>query len=517
MTNNFVNFSNIGFKTIYGKKLPIAFALNQVDLADRLIRGWKTVYANDQKAIKFIFNSMITIVTVDGIRKVRKNPGKDWVKINPDCIKMLYDAGILHEANTYEQVSRALGKNVTVMQLEGVLNNLTEPQQICDAFEVFADRWILHEFKDTYHVANIHIEEDVLSVIAKFVADNAKYTEGLLHYDFLLRALAGHEDETRGESIADLRESVIHGKALDDNGDVELSAFELNDLYMASEASYNQDKIDSTGYHNPKIIGLMLARMFNPHLIVKSMEKVLGSLTIEEAEAYLSHKGNDILLENLQNAKLLWEAFHEEFDFSQLTPREAFKELIDFLHINSDALTEEGLAVLKCLQTYISPMLTATGIYERTIKEGRETIVSYDQFFENQLNRFGQLMSQPHALPATVKAFLINGMYGAGKRRIATDVVHNLYVNSIIPADVLSELDEAFDKAYEVYNQDGGLDELMKQEQERQTADKELADISLDAIRDAGGDESNWEEFISDGILDPTWEAILEMEGLGQI
>lgn len=513
MTNNFVNFSNIGFKTIYGKKLPIAFALNQVDLADRLIRGWKTVYAADQKAIKFIFNSIITIVTVDGIRKVRKNPGKDWVKINPECIRMLFDAGILREASVYEEVSKALGKNVTLDQLQGVLDNLIQPKQIREAFEVFADRWILHEFKDTYHVSNKNINENILEVIATFVAENEKYVEGRFNYDFQLRSLAGHEHETTGESIADVRESVIHGLDVNHNGDTELTVFDLNNIYLASEASYAQDKIDSTGYHNPKIIGLMLARMFNPYIIVKSMEKVIGCLTIEEAEAYLSHRGNDVMLENLQNAQDLWEAFHENFNFSDKSPREAFTELIEFLHINANLLTEEGLAVLKCLQTYISPMLNATGVYERTIKEDREMIISYDMFFEDQLNKFGQLMAEPHALPATVKAFLVDGMYGAGKRRIATD----LYECDEMPSKKVSELDEAFDRAYELYNQDGGLDELMKQEKERKSADSEFVHQSLDAIREAGGDEAVWEDFISDGIVDPTWEAILEMEGLGQI
>lgn len=513
MTTNSINFSNIGFSTIYGKKLPIAFALNQTELATRLVNGWETEFKTQQQAIKAIFNATIQIITVDGIKKVRKNPGKDWVKINSECIRILFDAGILHESSVYDQVSKALGKNVSLNQLVGVLNNLTTPQQICEAFEVFADRWIVHEFKDTYHVSNKNVDESVLELISAFVTENTKYIQGRFHYDFQLRSIAGHEDETKGESIADLRESVIHGKPIADNGDVELSTFELNDIYLKSEASYAQDKIDSTGYHNPKIIGLMLARMFNPYIIVKSMEKVVGSLTIEEAEAYLSHRGNDILLENLQNAQDLWEAFHENFDFSSCSAREAFKQMIDFLHINSKLLTEEGLAVLKSLQTYIAPMLNATGVYEHSIKEGRETIVSYDQFFEDQLNRFGQLMAQPYALPATVRAFLVDGMYGAGKRRIATD----LYETEEIFPDFLEELDAHFNKSYERYNQDGSLDELLKQESERKSVDSQLADMSLDAIREAGGDEATWEDFISDGTIDPTWEAILEMEGLGAI
>jgi hypothetical protein len=86
-----------------------------------------------------------------------------------------------------------------------------------------------------------------------------------------------------------------------------------------------------------------------------------------------------------------------------------------------------------------------------------------------------------------------------------------------MPSEQLSELDEAFDKAYELYNQDGGLDELLKQEKERKSVDTQLADMSLDAIKEAGGDEATWEDFISDGVIDPTWEAILEMEGLGKI
>jgi hypothetical protein len=57
----------------------------------------------------------------------------------------------------------------------------------------------------------------------------------------------------------------------------------------------------------------------------------------------------------------------------------------------------------------------------------------------------------------------------------------------------------------------------MKQEKERKSADSEFVHQSLDAIREAGGDEATWEDFISDGVIDPTWEAILEMEGLGQI
>lgn len=516
MTNKTFNFNSIGFTNIYGKKLPITFALNQPELATQLVNGWNTTFKTHQEAIKFSFKTTVAIVTVDGIRKVRKL--KDWVKINPEAIRILFNAGILTETNTYDQVSKALGKNITISQLEGVLDNLTKTSDICEAFEVFADRWILHEFGNTYHVSNSHMNEDILEVISKFINENAKYITGCFHYDFQLRSMSGKENLTLGESIAELRDSVIHGKPIADNGDVELSVFELNDIYMSSEASYHQTQIDNTGYHNPKIIGLMLARMFQPQIIVKSMERALGQhLSIEEAEAYLSHRGNNILLENLQNAQDLWEAFHENFDFSNKSARQAFKELIDFLHINSKLLTEEGLAVLNCLKTYISPMLNAEGIFERTIKEDREMIVSYNMFFEDQLNKFGQLMAEPHALPATVKAFLVDGMYGAGKRRIATDVMRTLYINKVISEDLINELDQDFDRSYEIYNQDGGLDELMKAEKERQTTDQELADISLDAIKEANGDEATWEDFISDGIIDPTWEAILEMEGLGQI
>jgi hypothetical protein len=338
--------------------------------------------------------------------------------------------------------------------------------------------------------------------------------EGIFEYDFQLRAIAGHEYETRGESIMDLRESVVHGKPIADNGDIELSVFELNDIYLKSEASFTQDKIDSTGYHNPKIIGLMLARIFNPYIIVKSMEKVIGRLTIEEAEAYLDTRGNELLLENLQTAQDLLEKFNEKLDFSNKTPREAFKELIDFLHINSNLLTEEGLAVLKCMKTYMVPMLKSHGVYEKhTNKYGEIKLISYDQFFEDQLQRFGQLMTEPYALPATVKAFLVDSMFGAGKRCERQD----LYYTEELSQNQITEFNAAFDKTYELYNQDGGLDELMKAENERKSVDRELENISLDAIRDAGGDETTWDNFISDGIIDPTWEAILEIEGLGQI
>ena len=81
----------------------------------------------------------------------------------------------------------------------------------------------------------------------------------------------------------------------------------------------------------------------------------------------------------------------------------------------------------------------------------------------------------------------------------------------------MAELNETFDEAYKVYNQDGSLDELLKSERQRKDADNEFVTQSLDAIKDAGGDDAIWENFISDGIVDPTWEAILAIEGLTAI
>jgi hypothetical protein len=297
-------------------------------------------------------------------------------------------------------------------------------------------------------------------------------------------------------------------------GDTELSVFDLNEIYMASEASHQQDRIDATGYHNPQIAGLLLARIFNPMIIVASVEKALGmQVPMNILKSYLQHRGNMVLLENIQNATELWEIFNETFDFSAKTPKEAFKEMIDLLYMNAHLLTEEGVAVLKFLRFYIKPMLKNSGVYERIVKNGVEMVVTYDQYFADQLNRFGQLMLEPHALPATMNAFLVDGMYGAGKRRTKTHV----YMEAELPVSVIDELDAAFNKAYETLNCDGGLDELCKQEKQRAMEDAELVVQSLDAIRDAGGDETVWEEFVSDGIVDSTWEAILEMEGLGQI
>ena len=513
-TNNFFDFSGMKLTTRYGAKKPMYYALVYPEMAETLVSVWNTSFAKFHDEIRFSLGNIVTIIKDNGMMKMRLNPSMKWVNTNAACVRILYNAGILKESDVYTQVSKALGKKVSIEQLRAVLENLSKPKDISEAFTVFADRWILHEYNDTLSVSSDKVDESIVSVIAEFVEENYRYVTGLFNYDFQLRGYLCNEHHTKGESTTEARNSIIHGLDIDRNGDTTKSVFELNEIYMKSEEFMRQVMIDCTGYHNPSVTGLLLARMFQPEIIVSSMEQVLKtSLTIDEAMAYLKHRGNDVLMENLQNAIGLREIFDEKFDFSDKTPQEAFKSIIEFLFNNRNSLTEEGLTVYNFLKLHIGPMLKFTGVYERKVKNGLETIVTYDDFFQDQLNKFGQLMMEPRALPATMKAFLVDSMYGAGKRRTNT----KMYGCRELSAEILEELDNAFDEAYEVYNRDGSLDELMHQERQRAKADNKLQIVSLDAIRDAGGDETNWDTFIDNGEVDPTWEAILSLEGLAAI
>ena len=203
----------------------------------------------------------------------------------------------------------------------------------------------------------------------------------------------------------------------------------------------------------------------------------------------------------------------ENFDFSNCTPREAIGQLIEFLSRNYELLTEEGKAVVRFLKSKVKPMLGFNGVYETTIKNGVKTVVTYDQFFDNQLSNFAKYMAESLHMPSIMKAFLANGMYGAGKRRVSTEIID---VPAMDP-ELAKMLDEAFNKAFAIYNEDGSIAALKEQEVQRALEDKELVAQSLDAIKDMNGNESTWQEFISNGVVDPTCEsvlAILEAEGL---
>lgn len=505
---NFFDYSKLTLATRFGSKKPMYYALVYPEMAQTLVSLWDTTYSKLHVEIRACLGNIVTIVQDDDMMKMRLNPSMKWVHTNAACVRILYDAGVLKVSDVYTQVSKALGKKVTAEQLSGVLNRLTKSKDICDAFEAFADYWILHEAADRLTVANKHVDDAILDVIRKFVEENEKYVTGLFNYDFKLRGILGHEHETRGESIADLRNNIRRGSLVEMNGDTERSVFDLNDAYMESEEFARRVQLCCTGYNDPSIAGLLLARMFQPMIIVKSMEGALGTeLTVDEAMAYLKHRGNDLLLENIQNALDCWDAFEEEFDFSEASPQEAFDNMHKFLHVNSADLTEEGLAVLSCLTNCVKPILGCSGVYEKTTRAGLETVITYDRFFQEQMNTFGQLMMEPRPLPSVIKAFLVDGMYGAGKRRVVTD----MYECDQLPAEMLANLDKAFDEAYEVYNKDGNLNALADAERQKAKQDTRLIAVSLDAIRDAGGDEAPWEEFISDGTVDSTWEAILSV------
>jgi hypothetical protein len=119
-------------------------------------------------------------------------------------------------------------------------------------------------------------------------------------------------------------------------------------------------------------------------------------------------------------------------------------------------------------------------------------------------------------MPSVIKSFLAGGMYGAGKRRVVSEIIDA----PAIDPESAKTLDAAFNKAFELYNKDGSIAALKEQEVQRAIEDKELVTQSLDALRSnngGGDDDFNWEELIQDpdGPVDPTWEAILEAEGLG--
>jgi hypothetical protein len=314
------------------------------------------------------------------------------------------------------------------------------------------------------------------------------------------------EFETKGESTTEARENIIHGADVNHGGDTELSLWEQNEAYMRSEAFHQQVQRDNSGYHDPAWTGIMLARMFNPGIILASMSKVLViSVGMADAMSYLKRRNNVLLLENLQNSMKLNEAFMENFDFSNCTPKEAIGKLIEFLSRNYELLTEEGKAVVRFLKSKVKPMLGFSGVYESTIKNDIRTVVTYDQFFESQLSNFAKYMAEPLHMPSIMKAFLANGMYGAGKRRVVTEIID---VPALDP-ELAAELDEAFNKAFKIYNEDGSIAALKEQEVQRAFEDKELVTQSLDAIKGMNVDgDSNWEEFISDpdGPVDPTWE-----------
>ena len=348
-----IDYSSLKITDRFGSSKPMYYTLVTPELATALIRGWNTIYASKQDAIRSNLASIVMIVKCDDMVKMRINPNTKWVKVNPACVRILYDAGILRASTVYEQVSRALSRNVTCDQLASVLAGFTSKFDIAEAFMVLADRWILHELNGKLYVANKNVHEDILGVIAEFVEENADYVYGAFHYDFQLRGFIVNEHRTVGESVADLRGSVKRGALVDDGGDTEMSVFDLNAIYMASDASYHQDIVDTTGYHNPNLIGLLLARIFQPMIIVHSVEQVLGcNMTAQSVSSYLRHRGNDVMLENLLSAMEMWDLFNSNFDFSNMSPRDAIKSLIDFLYLHSNQLTEEGLAVLKCLKTY---------------------------------------------------------------------------------------------------------------------------------------------------------------------
>ena len=505
---NFINFNTLRIRTRFGN-MPVSTALTYPENAHALVAQWEEL-AGQHSAIRLSLGNFVTIVKVDGIVKMRLNPNTTQKKKpNPTCVKILYNAGILQVADVYTQVSKALGKGVTLEQLERALLKIESPKDICEAFEVLADRWILHDFM---RVSNRNVSEGVMKVLVKFVEDNKSLVGNCFHYNFELRNTMFTEFETKGESTTEARENIIHGADVNHGGDTELSLWELNESYMRSEAFHQQAQKDNSGYHDPAWTGIMLARMFNPGIIIASMSKVLGvSVGMQDALSYLKHRNNSLLLENLQNAMKLNEAFMENFDFSNSTPREAIGQLIEFLSRNYELLTEEGKAVVRFLKSKVKPMLGFSGVYESTIKNDIRTVVTYDQFFENQLSNFAKYMAEPLHMPSIMKAFLANGMYGAGKRRVSTEITD---VPAMDP-ELAAELDEAFNKAFQIYNEDGSIAALKEQEVQRALEDKELVTQSLDAIKDMNGDESNWEEFISDGVVDPTWEAILEAEGLG--
>lgn len=505
MANKTIDYSTLKIRNRFGSSKPMYYTLVYPELATSLIDGWNTVYAGEQDAIRYNLMSIVMIIKCNDMVKMRINPNTKWINVNPVCVRILYDAGVLQVSTVSEQVNRALSRNVTCDQLSGVLEGLASKFDVAEAFTVLADRWILHENNGKLYVANKNVREDILGVITEFVEENEDYAYGAFHYDFQLRGFIVNEYRTVGESIADVRGRTKRGALVRDGGDTEPSVFDLNAIYMESDSSYRQDIIDTTGYHNPNLAGLLLARVFQPMIIVHSVEQALGcNMTAQAVASYLRYRGNDVMLENLQSAMEMWDHFNSNFDFSNISPRDAIKSLIDFLYLHSNQLTEEGLAVLKCLKTYIKPMLRCNGVYECVIRDGLKTEVTYDQFFQNQLNRFGQLMSEPHALPATMKAFLVDGMYGAGKRCGTRDIGHI----DELPVDTLRALDELFDEAYEKYNKDGNLDGMRDKEKQRAIDDSKFTEFSLDAIRDAGGDDAKWEEFISDGVVDPTWEAL---------
>ena len=299
---NFINFNELKIRTRFGK-LPVSTALIYTENASALVDQWEEL-TPQHNAIRASLGNFVTIVKVDGVLKMRLNPNTTQKKKpNASCVKILYNAGILQVADVYTQVSKALGKGVTLEQLERILFKIESTKDICEAFEVLADRWILHDYM---RVSNRNISEDVLKILAKFVEDNKSFVENCFHYNFELRNTMFTEFETRGESTTEARESIIHGADINHGGDTELSLEELNEAYMRSEAFHQQVQKDNSGYHDPAWTGIMLARMFNPGIILASMSKVLGiSVGMQDALSYLKHRNNSLLLENLQNSAKL--------------------------------------------------------------------------------------------------------------------------------------------------------------------------------------------------------------------
>lgn len=502
-------------RNIYGGTTPIYKAIGDANLARQLIANWNYYSSEDQTAIRNILGSYVSIVETATGRLFRSNPDKNYISPQRESIILLFHAGILKSSSPYEQINKILYKGVNLEYVERILSTLRSNTDICQAFECLADRWIIHETKNgSLYANNSRIDSGLLEIINKFVEENKPYITGLFHYDFDLRKILGHEDETNGESVMELRESIVRGTNVDFGGDTLASVFEENDAYMESESFYQQIQIDNRGYHNPDMLPVLLARMFQPAIILLSMNKILKTnISFAEAEEYLSYRKNDVLLENLQNAMELHDEFHSRFDFSKNTSQEAIKQIYGFMNTNQNLLTEEGIAVLKYMKAYILPMLSCNGsdIYSRTIKNGIETVVTYDMYFDAQLNRFSSYMAEPRAIPSVCKAFLVDGMYGSGKRRVTSIVEYRDY-----DADLCREFDASFIDSYERYNKDGNLDALLKEEQKRHREDQKLVVMSLDAIRDAGGDDADWDRFVSDGEIDPVFEAILEMEGLNQ-
>lgn len=429
-------------------------------------------------------------------------------------VQYLINTGIMPISTVYEQMTMVLlnkyiGPKEMEASLKMFLSENGRENDICQVFEALADAWILH---DGFIVGHKDKDEEILSVIRKFVDTNKVLVENKFLYNFQVRGTR-NDWQTKGKSISEVREDQRRGDLVGNGGDTIKDSFKSNEETINSQEYHESMSRFMSGYNSADFLGFLIARIFNGGLISNTVKTAIGAeITDAQVKPYLKHRGNTLLLENLIQAERLNRVFFEELNYlAGLTARQAFKRLFDYLSANKSHLTEEGKAVVNFIEYNIKSILWCDGEY---LKEGGKVkgrypdgtdivvfdkIVTYDQLFDTQYEYFlyymGMLDVAPgqdaniSSVPSILKAFLSDTMYGAGRREVVTDIgfVEDL---DVVTAAIFDESFMEQKEKYEHYNK-GALNAAKADEDERLERVAHAKEPNIDDLVDSEGEPLN--------------------------